>query len=73
MATVKEAVAETLVGTTQEPSLSQQTRQTFRRHAIKDEQTGEYYLGEDQFIDCVAPQSEDYVGSRNECCELELC
>ena len=61
MATVKEQVGEALLGTTQEPQLSQQTKDIFMKHAVKDEQTGEYYLGENEFIDAVAPESEDYV------------
>jgi hypothetical protein len=61
MATVKEQVGEALLGTTQEPQLSQQTKAIFMKHAVKDEQTGEYYLGENEFIDAVAPESEDYV------------
>jgi len=60
MATVKEQVGEALLGTTQEPQLSQQTIAIFMKHAVKDE-TGEYYLGENEFIDAVAPESEDYV------------
>ena len=60
MATVKEEVREVLLGTTDEPQLSQLTRAAFMRHAQKDE-SGEYYLNEDQFITAVAPESEDYV------------
>jgi len=60
MATVKEEVREVLLGTTDEPQLSQLTRAAFMRHAEKDE-SGEYYLNEDQFITAVAPESEDYV------------
>src|ERR1700722_372854 len=61
MATVEEQVGEALLGTTQEPQLSQQTKAIFMKHAVKDEQTDEYYLGENEFIDAVAPESEDYV------------
>jgi len=50
MATVKESVTEALLGSTQgptqDPQLSQQTRAAFMKRAIKDEETGEYYLGE---------------------------
>jgi solute carrier family 25 aspartate/glutamate transporter 12/13 len=31
------------------------------KHAQKDEASGQYFLNEDQFIDAVAPESEDYV------------
>lgn len=61
MATVKEQVGEVLLGTTDEPQLSQLTRAAFMKFAQKDEESGEYFLSEDQFIDAVAPESEDYV------------
>ncbi|KAF2815101.1 calcium-binding mitochondrial carrier protein-like protein Aralar1 [Mytilinidion resinicola] len=60
MATVKEQIGEVLLGTTQEPQLSQQTRAAFLEHAVKDEETGELYLGENEFINAVAPETEDY-------------
>jgi solute carrier family 25 aspartate/glutamate transporter 12/13 len=31
------------------------------KHAQKDDTSGQYFLNEDQFIDAVAPESEDYV------------
>lgn len=62
MATVKEEVREVLLGSTEEPQLSQLTRAAFMKHAQKDE-SGEYYLNEDQFITAVAPEGEDYVSS----------
>lgn len=67
MATVTEQVGEVLLGTTDEPQLSSVTRAAFMKHAHKDDASGEYYLNEDQFIDAVAPESEDYV-SRRDCC-----
>ncbi|KAI9849694.1 MAG: mitochondrial aspartate-glutamate transporter agc1 [Sclerophora amabilis] len=60
MATVKEAVKESLVGTTREPQLSAQTRATFDRHSHRDEATGEVYMTEDDFINAIAPQNENY-------------
>jgi solute carrier family 25 aspartate/glutamate transporter 12/13 len=63
MTTVKEQIGEVLLGTAQEPQLSQQTRAVFMKHAIKDEATGELYLGENEFIDAVAPETEDYVNT----------
>lgn len=62
MATVKEQVGEVLLGSTDEPQLSQLTRAAFLKYAQKDE-SGDYYLSEDQFIDAVAPESEDFVSS----------
>ncbi|KAK4113853.1 mitochondrial carrier [Canariomyces notabilis] len=57
---VKEAVKETLVGSTEPPQLSAQTKARFNRHALKDPETGELYLGAEQFIDAIAPPHEDY-------------
>ncbi|KAH8638497.1 Calcium-binding mitochondrial carrier protein [Alternaria alternata] len=69
MATVTEEVREVLLGTTDEPQLSQLTRAAFMKHAQKDE-SGEYYLDQDQFITAVAPEGEDYV-SRVVCISIE--
>ncbi|KAF2751920.1 calcium-binding mitochondrial carrier protein-like protein Aralar1 [Sporormia fimetaria CBS 119925] len=60
MATVKDQVGEVLLGTTEEPQLSHLMRSAFMRHATKDQETGQYYLDEESFIDAVAPESEDY-------------
>lgn len=61
MATVTETVKESLIGTTREPQLSQQAKVTFDQNAIKDEETGELYMTEEQFVDAIAPAGEDYV------------
>lgn len=61
MTTVKEQVKQSLVGTVIEPSLSTDAQATFERHAKKDESTGESYMTEDEFVDAIAPDSEDYV------------
>jgi solute carrier family 25 aspartate/glutamate transporter 12/13 len=61
VATVKEAVKETLVGSHEPEQLSAQTKARFNRHAVKDPETGELYLGPEQFIDAIAPPHEDYV------------
>lgn len=58
---VKEAVKETLVGTEESTQLSAQGRVRFTSYAIKDAETGELYMGPDEFINAVAPKSEDYV------------
>lgn len=60
MATVKEAVKESLLGTTIEPQLSQQSRSTFEKYASQDEE-GEMYMAEEDFINAIAPEKEDYV------------
>jgi hypothetical protein len=62
MASVKETVKETLVGSTGAPELSHQARSNFLRHAQKDE-NGELYMTEDDFINAVAPKQEDYVST----------
>lgn len=59
--TVKDAVKESLIGTSDE---SHQVRTNFLRHARKDETSGEYFMTEDDFVDAIAPKHEDYV-SRN--------
>lgn len=61
MATVKEVLKETLVGTTLEPELTPETRATFSRHARQVEATEELYMGKDEFVDAIAPMNEDYV------------
>lgn len=59
--TVKEAVKESLLGSSDEPRLSQQVKHHFFHHARKDESTGEFYMTEDDFINAIAPKHEDYV------------
>ncbi|KAJ5238726.1 hypothetical protein N7468_003345 [Penicillium chermesinum] len=59
MASVTEVVKEKLVGSTEEPQLSHQSRATFFRHAQKDE-NGESFMTEQDFISAVAPKQEDY-------------
>ena len=65
MATVKEAVKETLVGTTREPELSQEIRATFDRNSRQDEASGESYMTEEEFVNAIAPANEDYVSLPN--------
>lgn len=57
---VKEAVKETLIGAEEPVELSSQTRARFTQNAIQDAATGDLYLGEDEFINAVAPMTEDY-------------
>jgi solute carrier family 25 aspartate/glutamate transporter 12/13 len=62
MKAVKEAVKDSLVGSEETSSqISAQTRARFTSNAIKDPETGELYMGPDEFIAAVAPPSEDYV------------
>ncbi|GAO15775.1 uncharacterized protein UV8b_03105 [Ustilaginoidea virens] len=62
-AVIKEAVKETLVGSeVEEPGaqLSAQSRARFNAHAVNDPETGELYMGQDEFINAIAPKDEDY-------------
>lgn len=61
MATAKTAIKESLLGITVEPELSTQTKATFDRNARQDEATGEKYMTEEDFVNAIAPDSEDYV------------
>jgi solute carrier family 25 (mitochondrial aspartate/glutamate transporter), member 12/13 len=61
VAKVKEAVKETLVGSEEPVQLSTQTKARFIGHAVKDPETGELFLGPEEFINAVAPPEEDYV------------
>ena len=64
MATAKQAIKESLLGTTSEPELSQLTKATFDRNARQDEATGEYYMTEEDFVNAIAPDNENYVSPR---------
>lgn len=64
MATVSESVKESLVGSAEEPQLSQEVKANFFRHAKRDED-GELYMGLAEFVDAIAPAEESYV-----CCPL---
>ncbi|KAI1765623.1 mitochondrial carrier [Hypoxylon sp. FL1150] len=59
--TVKEVVKESLLGS-KEPSsnLSASHRASFIHNAKKDEQTGELYMGPEEFVEAIAPPTEDY-------------
>lgn len=65
----KEVVKETLLGSEQveEVHLSAQSKATFEKNARADEATGESYMGEEEFINAVAPEDEDYVSINGHC------
>ena len=63
MATVKAAVKQSLLGVEKEPDLSLQTKATFDKHARQDEATGESYMIEEDFVNAIAPETENYVSS----------
>lgn len=58
---VKEAVKESLLGSEESASLSATHRASFLNNAKKDEESGELYMGPDEFIEAIAPPNEDYV------------
>lgn len=58
---VKEAVKETLIGSQEPVQASGQAKARFNKNAAKDPQTGELFMGPDEFINAVAPADEDYV------------
>jgi len=59
--TIKETVKETLLGVEDEPQLSNQTRAEFMQYAKTDAESGDFYMTEDDFVNAIAPESEDYV------------
>ena len=61
MATIKDAVKESLVGTTREPQLSQQARANFDRNAMRNKDAEEPYMTETEFVNAIAPPTESYV------------
>ena len=64
MSTAKAAVKESLLGVEKEPDFTLQSKANFERNARQDEETGELFMTEDEFINAIAPSSENYV-SRN--------
>lgn len=61
MSSVKEAVKQSLVGSSDELQLSHHIKADFNHYARKDDQSGELYMTEDDFINAIAPKEEDYV------------
>lgn len=49
------------MGKTDQHHMSHQIKSNFYHHSHKDEQTGELFMTEDDFINAVAPKQEDYV------------
>lgn len=61
-AAVKEAVKEAVLGSDEATGPSKQSKARFTRLAVKDE-TGELFMGPEEFINAVAPENEDFVRS----------
>lgn len=59
MATVTDSIKESLLGKTQPPELSKESHANFLKFA--KEENGEHYMGEEEFINAIAPPEEDYV------------
>jgi predicted methyltransferase len=60
-ATIKESVKETLLGVEDEAQLPSQTRAEFMQHAKVDPESGDHYMTEEDFVNAIAPETEDYV------------
>ena len=63
MATAKIAIKESLLGRETEPDLSLQTRAAFDRNSRSDDETGERYMIEEDFVNAIAPSTENFVRS----------
>ena len=63
MATVADAVKESLLGTTLPADLTQESRTTFLKHARQDED-GNLFMEEEDFINAIAPPDENYVSEK---------
>jgi len=72
MAAAKNAIKESLLGTETEPELSGQTKSTFDRNARQDEASEEAYMTEEDFVNAIAPDSENYVCDTNPCAHNSL-
>lgn len=72
MATVAETVKESLLGTSQPEELSPSSRTTFLKHARRDEDTDELYMGEEEFVNAIAPPDQDYVSLKVPYCAADL-
>ena len=56
-----EKAKEKLVGYEEDPHVPKQTSAEFMKYAVQDEETGDYYMGQKEFVDAIAPADEDYV------------
>jgi solute carrier family 25 (mitochondrial aspartate/glutamate transporter), member 12/13 len=61
MATVAESVKGSLLGISLPEQLSPSSRTTFLKHARRDDDTDELYMGEEEFVNAIAPPDQDYV------------
>ena len=61
MATVAESVKGSLLGISLPDQLSPSSRTTFLKHVRRDDETDELYMGEEEFVNAIAPPDQDYV------------
>lgn len=61
LAVATEALKEAVVGTHEPEQLAAHTKARFAQYAVKDADSGELYLGPEEFINAVAPKGEDFV------------
>lgn len=61
IAVAKEALKEGLIGHEDSVGLSAHTKARFLTHAVADAETGELYLGPEEFLKAVMPKGEDFV------------
>lgn len=63
LTTAKEVVKESLLGSTvaEDLQLSAQSKATFEKNSRKDESGAEDYMTEEDFVNAIAPEGEDYV------------
>lgn len=61
MDSAKVAAKETLLGTTTDPELSVQTKAIFDRNSRQEDEVGDSYMTEEDFVNAIAPATEDYV------------
>ncbi|KAK7427928.1 mitochondrial aspartate-glutamate transporter agc1 [Neonectria magnoliae] len=56
----KEVVKETLIGSSEPTQVSAESKARFNSYAVKDVESGELFLGLDEFVAAVAPKGEDF-------------
>lgn len=73
---VKEAVKESLIGFEEPVHISTQAKARFNANAFKDPETGELFLGPNEFINAILPPNEDFVSSAPpmspRCCRMSV-
>jgi hypothetical protein len=65
IAVAKEALKESLIGHEDSVGLSAHTKARFLTHAVADAESGELYLGPEEFLKAVVPKDEDFVSQHN--------